>query len=195
MRCAFGRAAVWAPAAQQRRIPQTWGKLPPDAGPANTAVAMIDGYSANLASEILKGSTQKARMGGTPHRAPVGYLNRREFVDGREVRFIVVDEERSPLVRRTFELYATGEYSLRHLHRLLLDEGLTAPPTLNHPAAPLSFSKFCKILSNRYYIGIVTDRGVEYDGKHPALISRQTFDEVQRVLSEREQHSLKQRIH
>ncbi|HKP90647.1 MAG TPA: recombinase family protein [Thermoleophilaceae bacterium] len=35
-------------------------------------------YSRNLASEILKGSTQKAKAGGTPTRAPIGYLNVRD---------------------------------------------------------------------------------------------------------------------
>jgi DNA invertase Pin-like site-specific DNA recombinase len=54
-------------------------------------------YSQNLASEILKGSTQKAKAGGTPHMAPIGYLNVREVVDGREVRTIQLDPERAPL--------------------------------------------------------------------------------------------------
>jgi hypothetical protein len=125
----------------------------------------------------------------------VGYLNRREFVEGREIRFIVVDEERAPLVVRAFELYATGEYSVRQLHKLMLAEGLTAPPTINRAAAPLSLSKFSKMLGNRYYVGVVTYRGVEYEGKHPALVSVQTFETVQSILDEREQHSLKQRIH
>ncbi len=43
-------------------------------------------YSRNLATEIKKGSTQKAKKGGTPFKAPIGYLNTREIVDGRESR-------------------------------------------------------------------------------------------------------------
>ena len=43
-------------------------------------------YSKNLAAEALKGMTQKARIGGTPGRAPIGYLNIGRRVDGREVR-------------------------------------------------------------------------------------------------------------
>ncbi|NDU78985.1 recombinase family protein, partial [Actinomadura sp. DSM 109109] len=45
-------------------------------------------YSRNLATEIMKGTTQKASKGGTPFRAPVGYLNTREIIDGREIRTI-----------------------------------------------------------------------------------------------------------
>lgn len=32
-------------------------------------------YSVNLAQEVTKGLVQKATIGGTPHKAPIGYLN------------------------------------------------------------------------------------------------------------------------
>src|SRR5205807_1370957 len=43
-------------------------------------------YSRNLANEVLKGLVQKAKSGGTPGKAPLGYKNVRSFEDGREVR-------------------------------------------------------------------------------------------------------------
>lgn len=69
-------------------------------------------YSRNLAAEVMKGTTQKAKNGGTPFRAPMGYLHDRLMVDGREVRVVVVDPERAPLVREAFTLYTSGDYSL-----------------------------------------------------------------------------------
>jgi site-specific DNA recombinase len=48
-------------------------------------------YSRNLASEVIKGTTQKAKNGGTPTRAPTGYLNVRRIENGREIRTIEVD--------------------------------------------------------------------------------------------------------
>lgn len=49
-------------------------------------------YSRNLATEVTKGLTQKLAQGGTPMRAPVGYLNvRRTDEQGREVRTVEVD--------------------------------------------------------------------------------------------------------
>src|SRR4249919_1608549 len=45
-------------------------------------------YSRNLAAEVIKGSTQKAKKGGTPYRAPIGYKHSRIEVDGREVRIV-----------------------------------------------------------------------------------------------------------
>ncbi len=47
---------------------------------------MAEFYSRNLAKEIMKGTTQKSKKGGTPFRAPLGYLNIREWVDDREIR-------------------------------------------------------------------------------------------------------------
>ncbi len=71
-------------------------------------------YSRNLATEVTKGLTQKLAQGGTPMRAPVGYLNvRRTDEHGREVRTVEVDPERAPLIRWAFETYAWGETSVR----------------------------------------------------------------------------------
>src|ERR1700683_695186 len=69
-------------------------------------------YSGNLATEVIKGMTQKAKSGGTLTLAPVGYINTSAIVDGHEVRTVVVDPERAPLVKLAFEMYATGEDGL-----------------------------------------------------------------------------------
>jgi DNA invertase Pin-like site-specific DNA recombinase len=45
---------------------------------------------------------QKARNGGTIGRARLGYLNHIDRTDGREIRTIIVDPERAPLVRLGF---------------------------------------------------------------------------------------------
>jgi site-specific DNA recombinase len=60
-------------------------------------------YSRNLATEVIKGSTQKAKNGGTPGKAPTGYLNVRRLVNGREDRTVKIDPERGPLMAWAFE--------------------------------------------------------------------------------------------
>ena len=55
---------------------------------------MAEFYSQNLATEVRKGLQQKAKQGGTPGLAPIGYLNVREVIDGREIRTILPDPER-----------------------------------------------------------------------------------------------------
>jgi len=81
-------------------------------------------YSRNLATEALKGMTQKAKVGGTPGRAPIGYLNiGRRLDEGREIRVVVVDPERAPLVIWAFEVYATGEWTITALTEALAAKG------------------------------------------------------------------------
>src|SRR5262249_2983153 len=156
----------------------------------NIMADLAEFYSANLAVEILKGSTQKASMGGTPYKAPHGYRNIRQIVGGFEVRTVCPDDVQGPLMRRAFELYDTQECSLRTLLHLLTREGLRVPATAKRPERPLSLSKFGTLLRNPYYAGVVRYRGVEYAGAHPALVSRELFDRVQLILDERDQHAL-----
>jgi site-specific DNA recombinase len=140
--------------------------------------------SANLATEVIKGCTQKAKAGGTPHMAPLGYLNVREAAaDGREVRSIVLDPERAELVRWAFEAYATGDYSLVQLLHELTEKGLTTRPSRAYAAHPLHLSRLHVLLQNRYYMGIVRYRGVDYLGKHEPLIDPELFERVQVTLS------------
>src|SRR6266511_1617494 len=63
-------------------------------------------YSRNLANEVIKGTQQKVKSGGTPNLAPIGYLNVRQVVEGREIRIVELDPERVPLIRWAFEVYA-----------------------------------------------------------------------------------------
>lgn len=55
---------------------------------------------------------QKIKHGGSVGIAPIGYLNVREKFEGREIRTVVVDPVRGPLVTLAFELYATGTYGV-----------------------------------------------------------------------------------
>ena len=139
-------------------------------------------YSRNLANEVIKGATQKAKRGGTPGYAPLGYRNVPEFIDGREIRTIALDEERAPLIRWAFETYATGQYSLADLDALLAARGLRSRGNRRCPPKPLGLSAIHALLGNDYYAGRVTYRRKKYRGRHPSLISHTLFDQVQEVL-------------
>ncbi len=67
--------------------------------------------------------SQKAKVGGTPGQAPLGYLNVRQIIDGREVRTIAVDPDRAPLIQHAFKAYATGMYTQRQLLEEVSDMG------------------------------------------------------------------------
>ena len=80
-----------------------------DATPSGTLLhgsmsSIAEFYSKNLASEVTKGLNQKFATGGTPMRAPIGYLNvRRKDEQGHEYRTVDVDPERAPLIQWVFE--------------------------------------------------------------------------------------------
>jgi site-specific DNA recombinase len=139
-------------------------------------------YSANLAAEARKGLIQKAKSGGTPTRAPLGYLNVRKISDGREIRTVETDPDRAPHIQWAFTAYATGAYTLDTLGDALEDRGLVTRPTPSRPSKPLSRSQLAAMLANPYYIGTVRYAGVEYRGNHPTLIARRAFAEARAVL-------------
>ncbi|MFJ4909684.1 recombinase family protein [Streptomyces sp. NPDC093249] len=122
---------------------------------------------------------QKAKSGGTPGLAPLGYSNVRIRVDGREVRTIAVDPERAPLIQWMFKAYATGDYTMERLQIELEHRGLRIPASRKLPARPVRVQHINKMLVNRYYLGFVKFEGVWYEGRHPALIDTETFEQVQ----------------
>lgn len=140
-------------------------------------------YSDNLATEVIKGTQQKVLAGGTPSMAPLGYRNIVEYPEGREVRTVVLDGERAEHIRWAFEAYATGDWSLNQLATELELRGLTTKPTATRPASRVAAKRLQAVLNNPYYMGIVTWRGMEYQGKHPAIVSPALFEQVQQVLA------------
>ncbi|MGH2573731.1 MAG: recombinase family protein [Actinomycetota bacterium] len=155
---------------------------------------MAEFYSANLSSEIRKGMDQKAKMGGWPTRAPIGYLNLREKVAGKEIAKVVLDPERALLVREAFRLYATGEYSLPELQAAMHAKGLTSPYAAKS-GAPVSMSKLAELLANPFYVGVVAWNGVRYQGQHKPLIPENLFSRVQNVLRAHNIAGVRQRRH
>ena len=140
-------------------------------------------YSQNLANEVKKGLNEKVKSGGTPSRAPLGYLNIRRVDDkGREERTVILDEERAPLIKLAFEEYATGNWTVQDLAEHLAACGLTTRATPRIPSQPINKKSLNKVLINPYYKGIVPYQGVEYDGTHPALVDADTWQQVQDIL-------------
>lgn len=140
-------------------------------------------YSNNLASEIMKGLTRKHEQGGTPFKPPIGYESKRELIGSQDIRTVIVDPMRAPLVQLAFTLYATAEWPLHRLADHLEEQGLRSRGTRRFPERPLGANRINSMLRNSYYIGIVAWNGKRYPGKHERLIDEDTFDKVQEVLT------------
>ena len=153
-------------------------------------------YSRNLAAESIKGMTQKAKTGGTPTKAPLGYVNVGVRDDmGREVRTVQIDSARGPLVAWAFKAFASGNWTVAQMHRELAQRGLTTRPTPKQPARPLSKSGLYRLLTNPYYKGTVVFRGATYRGSHVPLIPPEVFYQVQKVLEGHKSATDRTQIH
>ncbi|GAA0993372.1 recombinase family protein [Subtercola frigoramans] len=141
--------------------------------------------SAEEGADIAYKMGEKAKKGGTLGRAPIGYMNTIDRVDGREIRAVEVDPERAPFVKLAFELYAAGHATLDDIATELTDRGLRTRATQSRPAGPISTSKMFQLLRDRYYLGLVMYQGEEYPGRHEALIDQELFDKVQGLLESR----------
>jgi site-specific DNA recombinase len=152
-------------------------------------------YSSNLAQEVLKGMVRKAEDGGTPFRAPLGYLNRREMRGGIEYSWVELDPERADVVRWCFEQFVTGEWSGIDLTFAAEAKGLTSRPTATSAARPIGLTTMYHILSNPYYMGVVSYRGIHYEGKHPVLVEPDAWLAVQDILAAHNHTGEKDRRH
>jgi site-specific DNA recombinase len=138
---------------------------------------------------------QKAKSGGTLGRAPLGYLNVFDRSEGREIRTVTIDPDRAKLIKLAFELYATGEYTLADLSDELYDRGLRSRPTALHPAKQVSINKLSLMLRDRYYLGLITYKDEEFEGRHDALIDEDLFGRVQDIIESRSTAKERRRVH
>ncbi len=135
-------------------------------------VVLARNYINNLAEEVTKGLNEKLRGGGWPSAAPTGYLN------DPVTRETVPDPARSKIVRKLFELYATGRYSLNQIAKIAQKEGLEHP----HKKTPVKKSGIYHILTNPFYFGVMKWKDELVAGHHEPLLSKVLYDRVQSVL-------------
>jgi site-specific DNA recombinase len=161
-----------------------------DDSPAGTLLhgimaAIAEFYSKNLSQEAKKGLHEKVKRGGTPGYTPLGYLNALERIDGKEVKTVILDSDRAPHIQWAFEAYATGEWSITDIVDELRRRGLVTRTTPTRRSMPMSRSQVHRMLGSSYYAGKLPFNGVDYEGKHPALVSERLWQQVQDVLSGR----------
>src|SRR3989338_8151090 len=128
-------------------------------------------YVDNLSENIKRGIRQKIRNGIFCGPAPVGYLN------NTKTRTVVVDKNKASLVRKLFELYSTGNYTLESVALKIDSLGFAA-----QKGNPLRISKCQQILTSPFYYGILSYWGEHFEGKHEPIITKKLFDRVQLVM-------------
>lgn len=135
---------------------------------------MAKNYVDNLSEEVKKGMSEKASQGVYPSWAPYGYLNMRE--NGRSI--IIVDPATAPYVKKMFELYATGSFSLMTLRKKMLADGMVYRNGKNFYSSAVEH-----ILKSEFYTGVFYWKGKRYENaSHEPLVSKELFQAVQNIL-------------
>jgi len=126
-------------------------------------------YVDNLSENIKRGHRNKVKDGIWPQMAPLGYVNKN--------RKIVPDENIAPLIKKTFEAYSSGSFTLRQLRDKFNELGLK-----RKSGKKLAVSNYQKLLKNPIYTGLMLYNGEIHEGKHEPIITKKLFDSVQEVM-------------
>ena len=140
-------------------------------------VLMAKNYIDNLSEETKKGMVEKAEQGIFPSYAPLGYLN--VECDGK--RYIQPDPQLAPMIQKIYEWYATGQYSVKDVAQLAYEEGFAYRRTKGR----VHKSIVHKILSSPVYYGDFVWGGKRYHGIHEPLVSREMWDKVQDIKTDK----------
>ena len=127
-------------------------------------------YVDNLSENIKRGHRNKVKDGIWPQMSPIGYVN----VKGGG---IIPHEDLAPLVKKTFEAYSSGSFTLRQLRDKFNELGLK-----RKSGKELAVSNYQKLLKNPIYTGLMLYNGEIFEGKHEPIITKKLFDSVQEVM-------------
>jgi site-specific DNA recombinase len=131
-------------------------------------------YSNNLSEETRKGLDEKADQRLYPGNQKRGYMTIGEI--GHKI-WIIDDSPSSEahFIKKAFEMYDTGEFTVSTLGKALFLEGWKAKS-----GRAINKSEMHKLLTDCFYCGEFIWHGKHFkEAKHPPLISKELFYRVQ----------------
>lgn len=139
-------------------------------------------YSKKLSEDVRRGVYRKNKRGGYNTVAPQGYLNS-HTEDGRAI--IIEDPKRFPLIKKMFDLYLTGTYSIPELADIVNNEwGYLTKKHKKRGGVPLSTTTINGILSNPFYMGKIKDMEDEtilHQGAWKPMITEEEYWRIQEL--------------
>jgi site-specific DNA recombinase len=134
-----------------------------------------------IIDRVINGMERKSARGEwTAGNRPFGYTTAKRARDDNSPNYLIVDEQRAPLVPVIFDLYARSRMGAHAIAHWLNDNGhRTQRGRLWSHVAVL------KVLRNRAYVGEVFFRDTWHPAPHPPLVDEALFAEAQRLLDER----------
>ena len=146
---------------------------------------MDEYYSIRLSGEVLRGMTEKALRGGYQSSLPLGYKM------NKDTGIPYIYESEAIIVRKIYKEYIDG-HSYLEIARELNALGYKTKRGAAYEGRTVEY-----ILSNPFYYGAVRWNRQKHDdhtikdvgdwiivmGKHPAIIDKETWDEVQHLMA------------
>lgn len=132
---------------------------------------------------VKRGLAAKYRSGGITGVAPPGYVNNygRKTVSPDPIRF--------PLIKKAFDMYLTGNYSVPQVLRALNEDwGYLTTKRQHIGGNPLSRTGLYNIFRNPRYAGWVPnfyEDGKFYPASFESMITEEEYDQVQRLLGDK----------
>lgn len=134
--------------------------------------ALASHYIVNLIEEVKKGQKERLESGLYPFGPPIGYL---PAGPGKPK---IIDPVQGPLVKKCFEIYSSGAWTVRDLVPHMNKLGLKTSR-----GNRLEKNAIRALLINPFYMGILRVKDKTYKGIHKPLISPYLFKKVQDVLA------------
>lgn len=133
------------------------------------------------AARTVQGMRRKIQEGIFPWQPPLGYKGAAQ-AGSKKMEPDVPDQPAFSILQHAWNELATGAYTKAQLRRMLGERGLR-----NRQGKLLSSQIMDHIFSDPFYAGIIVDpwSKEEYTGRHLAMVSREAFATVQRVISAR----------
>lgn len=138
-------------------------------------IMMAESYTNSISDNVRRSFERMRQKGKITGTAPIGYLNKN---DGRGKTDIILDHDRAFLVKRIFEEYATGLYSMQEIRKKTIEWGLKNKTKSD---TYLSVSQIEQILKNPFYYGVARYKGQEYKHIYPKLIDKELFEKCDDV--------------
>jgi site-specific DNA recombinase len=143
-------------------------------------------YFSDQLSENTKYRMRAAvKAGRFVWRAPIGYVNSKKGAGS----IISPDPKRAPLVRKGFELMATGNYHADDVLRTVTALGLRTTK-----GAPMPRQTWHAMLRNPLYSGWVRSGDFMARGIHEPIVTQELYDHVQDVLAGRSKTAHPRRV-
>ena len=148
-------------------------------------------YVATISDNVKRGNLYALNNGEYPGKPPIGY---EKLILPNGKKTFIHDKTRAYLVKKIFELYASGIYSLADLQKKCKEWNLTSNKSIK--GNPITKNVIDDIIKDPFYYGemYIKKHDKKYPHKYDPIISRSLFEQCKNITRGRSEQGKKQGI-